>query len=747
VSDGNKAYLKIDMSPVMVGPQFVGTLVDSMCKTEEYPCVKAVDEDSLAEKQKRKHDALFRMHEVETIDAVQQQSGMQLEPTNAYVPDDELAAEVYFSLQDQLPKEINFEEYLTRALLYNQYDRVLKPKFIRDLIVNNIECNKIERDIYGKRTIRRVVPKNLMYNYFIGDTGRLELRYIGDVYNMKICDIRIKYGRSDNRPDGLTELDLYNLAKFSTGNNTGIGFAYPWQPQYMVYDNRRPWDDNSVYIFDFEYRANETEYYTNRVDRFGKENITPKKGKPEPTGDKTKVLSKEKVRWYNGIYAPYAKIIIYWGLPDLVIFPYTDVYMGLSNYTINIPFNNGEYVPALFERAMEPLKEYALTKLKRKQLISKLRPSGIRIDVESARNIDLGNGNTISWEEIVRIYDQTGNELWSSLGINPNERQMPALTATAVDDTIMKVVQLTNVLQANIMDIRSLLGVPLYRDGSDLPERTSGKQAELQNASSFNVTSFIENAHNQFMSETLYKLCLLEWQEIVTTKPDSAQDLINTKFDVSVKMKMTEYEKQLMQQRIQTAMQTIDQDTGKPLISFKDAFMVEQIDNFKLAYNFLANTIADNERKAEMGRQQREQANADAQQQTAAQSADAEKQMQADKNEAEKDLLDFKSTKDKELKALEIAGMVAAKGLPLPDFMQAMISQLVPNITIPLAQENKQMAQAIQAQAAAEQQQAIQEQAMQQQGQQPGQPQQQDMQPQQGNPQMQNQQQPQMAMA
>jgi hypothetical protein len=212
-------------------------------------------------------------------------------------------------------------------------------------------------------------------------------------------------------------------------------------------------------------------------------------------------------------------------------------------------------------------------------------------------------------------------------------------------------------------------------------------------------------------------------------------------------MKMTEYEKQLMQQRIQTAMQTIDQDTGKPLISFKDAFMVEQIDNFKLAYNFLANTIADNERKAEMGRQQREQANADAQQQTAAQSADAEKQMQADKNEAEKDLLDFKSTKDKELKALEIAGMVAAKGLPLPDFMQAMISQLVPNITIPLAQENKQMAQAIQAQAAAEQQQAIQEQAMQQQGQQPGQPQQQDMQPQQGNPQMQNQQQPQMAMA
>lgn len=714
VSDGNKAYVKIDMSPVMVGPQFVGTLVDSMCKTEEYPCVKAVDEDSLEEKEQRKIDALFRMRQVETINDMQQQSGVQLEPTGAYVPDDELSAQVYFELEDQLPKEIKFEKLLEKSLLYNQYEKSLKRKFIYDLIVNNLECNKIEIDIYGNKTIRKSVPKNVIYNFFMGDTGRLELKYIGEVYNMKICDIRIKYGKSEKHPEGLSEKNLYDLARYSNTINTGLGFAWPWQPQYMTYDNRRPWDDYSVYIFDFEIRIEEKEYYTNRVDSFGKDNITPKKGKPEPTGEKTKVLSKEKIRWYNGIYAPYAKQIIYWGLPDLIIFPYTDVYRGLSSYTINIPFNNGEYVPSLFERALEPLREYALTKLKRKQLIAKLRPSGIRIDVESARNVDLGSGDTIPWTEIVRIFDQTGNELWSSRGINPNEKEMPALTATAADDTIMKIVNLTKVLESCLMDIRALLGVPMYRDGSDLPERTSGKQAELQNASSFNVTDFIENAHNQFMQETLYKLCLLDWQKIVKEEPESKNDLINTRFDVSVKMKMSEYQKELLQQKINVAMQTIDQSTGKPLLSFKDAFRIEQIDNFKLAYNYLVNQIQENERKAEQDKQNREQANIQSQQQSAVLAKQEEAKIKREQMDADKEMEEFKATKQKEIKLLEGFFQAAAKdesGQLIMKFMPA-IQQLVPNITIPLAKENKDMVQQdqveqLQEQMAAQQQQGI----------------------------------------
>lgn len=741
VSDGNKAYVKIDMTPIMVGAQFVGTLVDSMCKTEEYPCVKAVDEDSMDEKEQRKLDALFRMHEGATIDDLQQQAGVQLEPTNAYVPDDELSAQVYFELEDQLPKEIKFEKRLEKTLMENQYERVLKRRFVYDLVVKNFEASKIEIDIHGKKNIRKCIPQNCIYNYFVGDTGRLELKYFGEIYNLKVSDARIKYGQSPSRPNGLTEKQLYDLARFSTTNNTGLGFNFPWMDQYTVYNNRRPWDDYAIYIFDFEIALCDTEYYTNSKDSYGKDNITPKRGIPQPQSPNTSVLKREKVRWYNGVYAPFAQTMLYWGLPDFVIFPYTNVQHGMSSYTVNIPFNNGDYVPSLFERGMETLKEYALTKLKRKQLIAKLRPSGIRIDVESARNLDLGNGNTIAWEEVVRIFDQTGNELWSSKGINPNEREMPAISTTAQDDTINKIFQLTQVLASQINDLRQLWGVPLYRDGSDLPERASGRQAEQQNAASFNVTDFIENSHQQFIQETLYKLCLVEWQQVVKEEPESEDDLINTKFDVSVKMKMTEYQKEQLQQKIQVAMQTIDQNTGKPLLSFKDAFRLEQIDNFKLANMYLSNMIEENERRAEADKTKREQANIQSQQQSAQLAAQEQQKMQDAKLEADKQMREYEALQQMKVAIVNGSFVIAAKGAEAqpPQWLASIIQQLIPNITIPIQQENKQMAQQVIAEQAMEQQ--MQQAAMQQMQQQP-----QDMGQMQDQGQMQMQPQEQMAM-
>jgi len=146
ISDGNKAYVKIDLSRIMLGPMFVGTLVESMSKNEEYPCVTAIDDDSTDEKQKRMEDALFRMHEAERVNAAQQASGLHLEPPDAFVPDDEISARVYYELEDRLPKEVKFEKKLENVMIENKYQRVLKRKTIYDLIVHNIGLTKIEND-------------------------------------------------------------------------------------------------------------------------------------------------------------------------------------------------------------------------------------------------------------------------------------------------------------------------------------------------------------------------------------------------------------------------------------------------------------------------------------------------------------------------------------------------------------------------------------------------------------------------
>lgn len=704
VSDGNKSYVNIDMTQQRIAAQFVGTLVESMSKNTIYPCVNAIDDGSMSQKEERELDALYRMHEVEEINKMQQESGIQLEPSGVYVPDDEISAKVYFQLEDRLPKEIRFEQMLSKVLNDIKFERILNRKSIYDLTVLNLAATKIERLSYNQYTVRKCIPTNMVYNFFINDSGDCEVTMIGEFYNLKVKDYRSKFGKSPSNPNGLTEKEIFDLAKMSNNKNVGT-FNFMWNDSWALttFNQNRPYDDYSILVFDCEVNCGEDMYYVSKTDNYGKEDLQAKKGIPyapqvkkdgsiieQPKPDNVEIIKKQRNTWMRGVYAPYGDKMLYWGVPDIIITPYTDVYKPLSSYTIGIPNNDGEYVPSLFERIMEPLREYTLTKLKRKQLIAKIKPSGIRIDVESARNLDLGSGDSIAWEEVVRIYDQTGNELWSSKGVDPLQRESPPLGNTVQDTSIEKVIGLTNILAGIVNEIRQLIGVPQYRDGSDVGDRTSGVLQKQQNMQASNVSDYVLNTNNQVWEETCYKLCLLHWNDIVKQEPESKDDLLNTRFDVSVKMKSTEYEKELLERDIDRYSQVPDA-LGQPSLTLKDAMFIREIDDAKMARWYLTKTYEENRRRAEEQQQKRAQENIQSQQESAAKATEGEMAVMAKKMEAEKDMLDFKSTKEKEVKVLEVYGQIAAKGLPIPPVIASLMQDLYPNIKIPLQQENQAM--------------------------------------------------------
>lgn len=722
VSDSNKAYVNLDMTQVRIAAQFMGTLIESMSKNKNYACVTAIDDGSVAEKEDRLFEALYRMHSVKDIDQMQQATGMVLEPPNAYVPDDEIAAKVYMELEDRLPKEIRFEKILNKIQNDIKFEKVANRKTLSHLTILNFGCTKIERCAPGYYTVRVCIPTNMVFNFFENDTSEHEVDMVGEFYNMKVKDAKLKI-------PGLTEREWYDLAKYSTTKNVGY-FNIMWNDNWAqtTYNQNRPYDDCSILVFDCEINCGEDVYYVEKPDAYGKPSITQKSGIPyqqvkkdgtiieQEKPEDVQIIKRRKNTWMRGIYAPYGDMMLYWGQPDLIITPYTNTAKPLSSYTINIPNNDGEYIPSLFERGMEVLREYQITKLKRKQLIAKIKPSGIRIDVESARNLDIGNGDSIAWEEVVRIYDQTGNELWSSKGLDPLQRESPPLSNTVRDESIDKVIGLSNVLASQIQELRQLWGVPQYRDGSDVGDRTPAKLAEGQNQSSYNVTDFILNANNQLWEETFYKLCLLHWNDVVKTEPESQGDMLNTRFDIKVKTKSTEYERQQIEADIQRFSQMPDAQ-GNPSITMKDAMFIREIMdeyNYKLATWYLTTTYESNRKKAMEESQQLQQQNQQLQAQTAQQTAEKEFELQKKKQEADKEMEEFRSTKKKEELLLSGVLAVAAKdetGQLIRQFLPA-IQQLVPNITIPLAQENQERQQQIVQQAQAQQQQAMMQQKL-----------------------------------
>lgn len=701
VNDANKSEANIDMTPIMIGAQFSGTLVESISKNTEYPCVKAVDEDSLDEKEQRQLEALFRMREAAVIDMAQQKSGVQLEPSNVYVPDSELAAKVYFEQKDQLPKEIKFQKILSKALLDNQYENVLKPKLIRNNVVFNMEVVKVGRKKQkNEYLIRQCIPKNVFYNFFMNDNGNAELSYIGEGYNLKVRDLRKFFGKSDTRPKGLTEQEIYDFAKLSMQNNpvTPLNFNFQFGQQYGAYTGNTPWDDFSGFVIDFEIKINESQYWVSKVDNFGKENITAKKGIPTPTSENSSIIKKDQDVVYRCVYSPYAEKVLLWERGEL---------KDEFSYSINIPANTGEYIPSLFERALEPMRELALVKLKKKLLISRLSPTGFRVDVESAKNVVTGNGRVYEWEDIVRIKTITGIELYSSKGLNPLEHSDPAISSASRDDTLQNIIQLDQTEQSIIAGIRSLLGVPVYLDGSNVGQRTAGKLAEGQRESSSNVTGFIQKSHLQVMNESLNKICLMAWQDVVTDKQESSDDLINTRFKTFVKMRITDEEKEILERDIERWSQP--SPSGQPpLLSPADSYAIRQIDDYKLAEMYLIDKIEENRKKQIQDSERLQKQNMEVQQQSAQQAAEMAAQQQQEKLKADKDMKMYEFGQEKELEFLKGYFMIKSKGLNLDPELMPVLQQLIPNIQLPLMIENKYLGGVIQQGQQQEQQQQMQ---------------------------------------
>lgn len=709
VSDANKAWLNIDMEQSRIASQFVGTLVESMAKNKVYPCVSAIDDGSISEKQERLFDALYRMHEVQTINQVQQATGMPVEPPTAYVPDTEMSARLYFELEDRLPKEIRFEKMLAKLQNDINFEKVANRKTIFDLTVCNFAATKIEKLAPFQYTVRKCVPTNMVYNFFMNDTGELEVTQIGEFINIKVKDFRKKFGKTAENPGGLEEKDIFELAKLSSNVNVGV-FNYMWDQSWAqtTYYLNRPYDDSSILVLDCEINCGEDVYYVETKGPHWKANIQPKKGIPyqqttkkgeiinQVKPDNVDVIKRQKNTWMRGIYAPYGDVMCYWGVPDIIVTPYTDVANPLSSYSVVIPNNDGDYMPSLFERIMEPLREYQLTKLQRKKIIAQVRASGIRIDVESARNIDLGGGNIIAWEEVLRIYLNTGVELYSSKGLDPLQRETPALGNTIHDESIEKIIGLTNVLLGIANEIRNLIGVPPSRDGSPLPSRTPAELAENQNQSSYNVTDFVLDYDMQLWEDAFKKVCLLHWNDIVKTEPESKDDILNTRFDISVKMKITEYEKQITEADIQRFSQMPDEN-GRPMLSPKDAIMIRQIDDYKLRCIYLDETLNRNRQKAAEDKEKVQQKNIQDQQQTLQMNQQGNMQLEQMKQQS----AEAKAREEKELALIN--GIMAmqdtaiTKGTEIPPEWKPVVVALISNVMMPVIAKNQQMQAALQA--------------------------------------------------
>lgn len=684
--EGNQSFINLDWTPIKIAPKFVEILLGTFMNRREVPIVKAVDDLSTNMKEEEKQEARFRMQNKDKIMAIEQEMGEQIE-SNKFIPEDEDDLALYFDLEYRLPEEILFEQRIKKVLDDNDYP-ILKRQVLRDLIDTNFACTKLYYDPNDNIRIKRCKPENMIYNVFETDNGK-DISYIGEVYPMKISTIRRKFN--------IDEETLFTLAQKASRELKRTENLY-WKDSYK-YTEIRPYDDYAVLVFDFEVKTVDVEYSVKTENRFGNMLVVPKQGKPvAPAGQEIsgEVIETKRMNIYQGIWVCDTPIMLKWDISPNQLRPYQNGVDVFFSYSVSCPNATGSLIPSMIEKAMAPIRQMIVIRLKMQQLIATMRPDGYMIDISGMRDVDLGLGNSVEPLKLMKIWDQTGRVYWDSTG-DDGERKAPPIQPLPSNQNVTMLNTLIGQYNFELDRLREEMGVSEYRDGSSVPVKTGLGVMQNQIQASNNATEYLYQGAMQLMEETAKKVSIMIWDSVVLKAKKFKEfegyemSLLDMTFDVKVDLINDQQQRAELTQLLNTALQA-------GMVTYEQAFKVKNIEDTKLAELYLSRVVKRAKKEAAESAQMNIQMN----QQVQMQSAQAKAQMDAQMEEVQANMKiavnKNHSEASKELELIKFASglytSAMSSGKPIPEDIKAYVDTILKNAIQPQIMEQMQQAAA-----------------------------------------------------
>ena len=691
--EGNQSFINLDWTPIKIAPKFVEILLGQFMNRQETPIVKAVDDMSTDMKEMEKQEARFRMENKGKIQEIEAEMGEVIE-SNKFIPEDEDDLALYFDLEYRLPEEILFEQRIKKVLDDNDYP-ILKRQVLRDIIDTNFACTKLYYDANDNIRIKRCKPENMIHNVFETDNGK-DISYIGEVYPMKISAIRRKYN--------LDEETLFTLAQKASRELKRTENLY-WKDSYK-YTEIRPYDDYAVLVFDFEVKTVDIEYSVKTENRFGNMLVVPKQGKPvAPAGQEIagEVIETKRMNVYQGVWVCDTPIMLKWDVSPNQIRPYQNGVDVFFSYSVICPNATGSLIPSMIEKAMGPIRQMIVIRLKMQQLIATMRPDGYMIDISGLRDVDLGLGNSVEPLKLMKIWDQTGRVYWDSTG-DDGERKAPPIQPLPSNQNVTMLNTLIQQYNFELDRLREEMGISEYRDGSSIPVKTGLGVMQSQIQASNNATEYIYQGAIQLIEDTSKKVSMMIWDSVVLKAKKFKEfegyemSLLDMSFDVHVNLINDQQSRMELTQLLNTALQA-------GLVTYEQAFKVKHIEDVKLAELYLSRVVKRAKKEASEAAQQNMELNAQVQIQSAQSKAQMDAQLEQVSAQAKVAVNKSKSEGDKEVELIKFAsGLYAAamaSGKPIPEDIKMYADTILRNAIQPQIMEQ-----------AAMQQQAMQEQSM-----------------------------------
>ena len=613
--NGDMSYLNLDWKPVPVLSKFVDIVVNGMSnKVFE---IKANAQDPVSLKKRTDYaTAIYEdMLAKPYLEELKTTLGLSLyqSPDPANLPENEEQLDMHMQLSYKHAVEIAEEEVIDNVLAKNKFNNIRK-RFNYDLVTLGIGAVKTNWNKANGITIDYVDPARLIFSY-TEDPNFEDIYYVGEIKSLTIGEIAKEF------PD-LTESELDKISK-QTGNRDTL---YGWST----------YDPNTIQVLYFEYKTYNNQVFKIKETSQGLEKALVKDdtfNPPEDVDGFSKVSRKIEVL-YKGAKVIGNNELLRWELAENMTRPFADTTKVEMSYAIVAPRMYQGRIESIVSKTTGFADMIQLTHLKLQQVMSRIVPDGVFLDMDGLAEVDLGNGTNYNPAEALNMYFQTGSIVGRSLtqegSLNQGKVPIQELTSSSGQGKIQSLIQ---TYQYYLQMIRDVTGLNEARDGSDTDKNSLvGLQKLAANASNTATRHILnsslwltlrtcENISLKVADSLNYPLTLNSLKSSISTyNVGTLQEIQNLNihdFGIYLELEPEEEEKAQLEQNIQMALQ-------KGGINLEDAIDIRQIKNLKLA-----NDVLKQKRKK---RQAQEQANqqANIKAQAAAQAESAEKTAMAE---------------------------------------------------------------------------------------------------------------------
>jgi len=575
--NGDLSYLNLDWKPVPIIPKFVDIVVNGIA-SKDYD-IKAFSQDpqSLKERTQYATSLLEDMYGQELIVQAKETTGQDLSQSNMpakELPRNKEELELHMQLSYKQGIEIAEEEVINNVLAFNKYNLVNK-RIIEDIATIGIGAAKTSFNRANGVVVEYVDPVNLVYSY-TNDPNFEDIYYVGEIKSMTLGEIKKRF-------PSLTDKEMEMMVK------------YPGRDGYIANPN---YDNDMVQILFFEYKTFIDQVFKIKRTETGLEKTLEK---PDtfnpPESDNFNRVSRSIEVLFSGAKVMGVPQMLEWKMAENMTRPMADTTKVNMNYTICAPNLYQGRIESLVSRCTSFADMIQLTSLKLQQVIQRMVPDGVFVDVDGLAEVDLGNGTNYNPQEALNMYFQTGSIVGRSLTQDgdPNRGKVPIqeLQSSSANG---KIQSLVNTYQYYLQMIRDVTGLNEARDGS-LPNKDSlvGLQKMAANASNIATKHILdsslyltlrvcENISLRIADALDFPLTadsLKESISVFNVETLKEIDKLNLHdFGIFLELEPDDEAKAQLEQNIQVALQTQG-------IDLEDAIDVRQIKNLKLANQML----------------------------------------------------------------------------------------------------------------------------------------------------------------